>query len=524
MAARAGNPENKVPGGTKEPPSYPEIGGAGGMEKDATRRDPRALGAALRVYRGERSLKKVARAARTKRDHLSSIEKGATIPRPATLGRLAKALGVTVGEIDALAGLIGLAPELLDRTAVPAGLQALKQIVRWAALLRFAAPVLFSFPRGVSEGGSPPRNTAEAEAIGQAAELWERLRPYSRAERRAIVQETEEFQVWALCRLLCDASLEAAAAEPAEALELVRLAELIASLVPGSDAWRSRLSGYCAFHASSALRAGGSLPAARGELDRAEKLWNAGAEGDPGERLAKARVLGLKASLRRAERHLQEALDLIDQAIAVDRAGEAKYLLLNRAITLEELGRYEEAIATLHLALAHIDADREPRLLWSQRFNVSANLCRLGLFADADRLLEELLALGRRVARGANEARQAWLHGWIAAGMGRLEQAETALAAVREEFLARENGFDVALASLDLAKLYLHQGRTAEVKTLAEQMVAIFQEQGVHREALIAVQLFQEAADRERASLELLSRLADFLRRARHEPELRFAG
>jgi hypothetical protein len=55
-------------------------------------------------------------------------------------------------------------------------------------------------------------------------------------------------------------------------------------------------------------------------------------------------------------------------------------------------------------------------------------------------------------------------------------------------------------------------------------MVAAFEAQGVHREALAAVRLFQEAADRERAGVELVRRLADFLRRARHDAELQFSG
>jgi tetratricopeptide (TPR) repeat protein len=465
----------------------------------------------------------VAGEAGTKREHLSDIEKGETVPRLATLGRLAEVLGVTVPEIYALADLLSLAPELLDRTAELTGLRALKRAVRWATLFRAAEPALLPFtPALVARGG--PSHLPAAEADRRAAALWERLRPYSAAERRVIVQEDVEFQDWELCRLLCDESIEAAAAAPAEALELARLAELLAPLVAGSDASRSQLTGYCAFHVSSALRAGGSLPAAGEALQRAEARWRAGAAGDPGDRLPKARVLGLKASLRREQRDLQEALDLLDQAIAVDRAGEAKFLLLNRANTLEEMGRYEEAIASLHLALPHIDAEREPRLLWAQRFNLSVNLCRLGFYADADRLLEELQDLGRRVARGVNQVRLAWLHGWIAAGMGRLEEAEAGLGAVREEFLARDIGYDAALASLDLAKLYLQQGRTAEVKHLACQMVTIFQEQGVHREALAAVRLFQEAADRENATIELVCRLADFLRRARHDAGVLFAG
>src|SRR6185436_1739813 len=289
-------------------------------------------------------------------------------------------------------------------------------------------------------------------------------------------------------------------------------------------AFRARLTGYCAFHVSSALRVAGNLPAAEEALQRGEVHWNAGAAGDPAERLPEARVLGLKASLRREQGQFQEALDLLEEALALDSGGLKAHLLINRAKTYEEMGDYEQAIATLHLAPPYIDAEREPRLLWTQRFNLSVNLCRLGNYANADRLLEELKELGRRVTRGVNQVRQTWLRGWIAAGMGRLEEAEAFLGAVRAELLARDIGYDAALAALDLAKLYLQQGRTAEVKHLASQMVTVFREQGVHREALAAVQLFQEAAEREKATFELALRLADYLRRARHETTLRYTG
>lgn len=519
MAGRARTPKNKVSGGNPRTPVTPRIGGAGDVAKDATKRDPRALGAALRLYRGDRSRAKVAAAAGIKPSQLSDYEKGKTVPRPATLGKIAETLDVTDLEICALADLLGLAPELLDRTAEPGFIRALEKVVRWATRLRSAEATLTP---SVLSPGSPHREPADAEADRQAAVLWERLRPYSASQRRAIVQEGEEFQVWALSTRLCDESIEAAADDPTEALELAQLAELIASLVAGPDAWRLRLQGYCAFHVSSTHRACGDLTKADETLDRAEKSWDASAGGDPEGRLAEARVLGLKASLRREQRYLEEALDLLDEALASDRGDLQAHLLINRAKTLEEMGRYKEAIATLHLALPYIDAEREPRLLWSQRFNLSVNLCRLGRYAEADRLQEEMQALARKVTKGVNRLRQTWLHGWIAAGMGRLEEAESALAAVRDEFLAREIGYDAALASLDLARLYLQQGRTAEVKTLAAQMVAVFQEQGVDRESLAAVHLFQEAAGREQASVELARRLADYLRRARHEAGLRF--
>lgn len=93
---------------------------------------------------------------------------------------------------------------------------------------------------------------------------------------------------------------------------------------------------------------------------------------------------------------------------------------------------------------------------------------------------------------------------------------------VAGELVARAIAFDAARACLDLAQLHLRQGRRAEVKRLAGQMVAVFKAQRVHREALAAVLLFQEAAEQDRATIELVRKLSDYLRRAQHDPSLRF--
>jgi hypothetical protein len=76
---------------------------------------------------------------------------------------------------------------------------------------------------------------------------------------------------------------------------------------------------------------------------------------------------------------------------------------------------------------------------------------------------------------------------------------------------------------MDLAVLLLKQGRTAEVKSLANEMLRIFQAQNVEREALAALRLFCNSAQRETATIELARRLVKFLHRAQHDPELRFA-
>ncbi|HVR08571.1 MAG TPA: hypothetical protein VMW75_11035, partial [Thermoanaerobaculia bacterium] len=90
--------------------------------------------------------------------------------------------------------------------------------------------------------------------------------------------------------------------------------------------------------------AGEDLPAADEELERSLALWRTGAAEDPGL-LNAARVLGLEASLRRAQRRLPEALALIDQALAIDSWGETPALLLAKARALVELGEFEASIA-----------------------------------------------------------------------------------------------------------------------------------------------------------------------------------
>ena len=95
---------------------------------------------------------------------------------------------------------------------------------------------------------------------------------------------------------------------------------------------------------------------------------------------------------------------------------------------------------------------------------------------------------------------------------------------VRAEFASRSLSYDTALVSLELASLYAEEGAHGQVKNLARHMVPIFQAQDVHREAQAALAAFRQAAEAERASVELVRRVLEFLYRARHHAGLRFEG
>jgi hypothetical protein len=96
-----------------------------------------------------------------------------------------------------------------------------------------------------------------------------------------------------------------------------------------------------------------------------------------------------------------------------------------------------------------------------------------------------------------------WLEAKIAGGKGRVDVAISTLQQVRRDFSAHQLPFEAALASLDLALLWLKDGRSAEVKDLAREMAWIFASKRISREALAALRIFCEAARQDKATVEL---------------------
>ena len=103
-----------------------------------------------------------------------------------------------------------------------------------------------------------------------------------------------------------------------------------------------------------------------------------------------------------------------------------------------------------------------------------------------------------------------------------MEQAESLFLAARDGFVAEGVPYDTALVSLEFAILYAEQGRMADLKRLAAEMVPIFSSLHIHREALAALAYLKQAVETERVSLALVNGVAAYLRRAQYDPALRF--
>ncbi len=110
-----------------------------------------------------------------------------------------------------------------------------------------------------------------------------------------------------------------------------------------------------------------------------------------------------------------------------------------------------------------------------------------------------------------SEPRLRWLEGKIALAEGRTVEAEAALVAARAGLLARGLGRDAAVASLDLAALFLRAGRWSELRQLASELYPIFAARDMRREALMSLLVFRRATESETVTAELLLEIAHYL-------------
>jgi tetratricopeptide (TPR) repeat protein len=322
-----------------------------------------------------------------------------------------------------------------------------------------------------------------------------------------------EVKTWRFVEQLCHESEAAAAGDSERALKLAGLALRTAERAPGKAARRAKLEGYCWIFLGNARRVSGTLPGAELAFQRAEKLWMSWTGTTPIP-LAAWRLPDRQASLRRHQARFAEALTLHDRALTLAPAEAAGIILLNKAFTLEQAAQPEQALAVLQEAEARIDGARDPRLLFAVCFNRIVNLAHLERFQEAAERLPDVQAMAESGGRPLDSVRVLWLRSKIAGGLGRRSEAEELLDRVRRELLSREIAYDTAVASLELAVLYLEDGRrSAEVKAIAAELAPIFAAQQVARETLAAVELFCTAVQQETATAELVRGCLQELRR-----------
>jgi transcriptional regulator with XRE-family HTH domain len=458
---------------------------------------------------------------------ITRYESGTSLPRVATLERLAAAVGLPMGTVETV--LLPVVRLLLALSApVPGdtlptelsgtlGARGTSSASLTAALADAAAGALGIAEAELSKLQAPEANRSPAPSSSdrlEGAKLWGRLEPCTAAERRWLVESVSEFQHWALAERLWSESVRAAADDAPLALDLAHLALRVAELAGGAESWRSLLQGLSRGFVGNALRVQEKMREAEAEFAAAWRAWNEGRGGDPNGLLPDWRLFDLEASLRRDLRQFEAALTLLDSARSCAPREAVGRILLKRAMTLEQAGDFEDAVAALMEAAPLIEDSGDLRNIFGVGFNLTVNLCHLRRFAEAESRLSALRAQARALGNALDPVMVRWVSARVAGGLGRRDEERGGLEHVREEFASRRQGLQTALVSLELAVLHLEDGRTREVREVAEAMAWVLAAEGIEREALAALRLFCAAAKKERATLEQGRRVLAALRAA----------
>lgn len=350
-----------------------------------------------------------------------------------------------------------------------------------------------------------------------AEDLLLELMSLPRDRRREAVESDSRFRSWGLCELLLTRSQKGRYTAEQQGAELAEAAVDVAErLDPATydpallEDLRARTWAFLA----NARRVLSDLRGAERGFEQAE--WHL-ARGT-GDRLERARILDLKASLRTYQGRRQEALRLLDRAIVIYRRAEQRHAhgraVLNKAHVNIWEGNHETAIALLRQGLELIERDREPNLALTGYHNLAYVLNDLGRHEEA----AQIVAASRPLyLQAGNLVQLQCLEARIALGKGELERAETLLQEVRGAFGDKGMAYDAALASLDLAEVYARQGRSAELRELGQEMLSIFQSRELHREAIAALILLQKAAEAQSVTVTLVQELAGRVQRIRRQ-------
>lgn len=359
----------------------------------------------------------------------------------------------------------------------------------------------------------------------RAPKLFTELMRHPVSRQRALIERTWRFKNYVFAEYLLEQSQESWTEDPAKAEDLADLALAVADQLDAGyygEALIQDLRARAWASAGNARRITFDLKSAEEALDKADSLRAEGTQ-DP---LLKARLLVFRGMVRGEQQRFDEASKLMDEALAIYReAGEDHWVgrtLMAQAKIHYDAGNPEKATELLNQSLGLIDREREPRLELCGQQSLLSYLANNDEFKAAQKELKKVKALAAEVGNDLDRIRVRWLEGHIALGLGHLADAEKALTGARDEFVERSLGYDAALTSLELATLYAKQGRTGEMKELAQEMLPIFRARDIHREATAALIVFQRAAEAEKATLSMVQEISSYLRAARSNPDLRY--
>ncbi len=180
--------------------------------------------------------------------------------------------------------------------------------------------------------------------------------------------------------------------------------------------------------------------------------------------------------------------------------------LIQRGLVAAYTEKFETAASFFGLALCRIDRQQEPQLFRTAVLNTVGALIDLNELDRAETLLANSRPLIEEIGGTIDKLKVRWVEAKIARAAGRYHQAERTFREIRRAFTDERMPYYVALVNLELCAIWLHARRTDELRAAVGEALSTFLGLGIEREALASVILLDQAAQQDRATLELLTR------------------
>lgn len=321
---------------------------------------------------------------------------------------------------------------------------------------------------------------------------------------------------WARAEALLESVERLRPESPARAREVARLAVVAAARLDVDAHPDGHVADLrCRVHAELANveRLVGDLVAAERSMALAHLYCEEGT-GAPG---VTADLIDRCASLRIDQRRFAEAQEMLDRLIAI-RRDEGQPSQVGKALVLQGIAAVygeDPAVARLRFlaALEELDPAADGRLVMIALHNLVDCEIELDRYEEALRAQRLLAPLYERHAGEMDLLKRRGQEGKIAAGLGDFPTAEAIFRETRAAYERHGMPVYVAHADLDLAAVWIRQGRFAEVYEAVDHLVASFSALGIGREALASFLLLKEAAGNEEATIAFLRSIASQLGR-----------
>jgi tetratricopeptide (TPR) repeat protein len=348
------------------------------------------------------------------------------------------------------------------------------------------------------------RVDAERAGVPELARRLAAVAPHRQA--RAVVQDPS-FHCFSFGGFLVDQARRLAERDLGEARRHAALAVAVGErldAVEYGEALVFDLRARAWAAVAAVIMAACELALAADALVRSEALL----ERASGDDLELARVLELKAALRREQQRYREAHGLIDDAIALyqryrDPEGIGSGLLAKAEIHVAQ-GELEAAVRALRRGLSLAEPESEGERWLSARCCLVGCLAELGRTEQAWFLLE---ALRPQLPADFSPVllQFAWAEGKLYRAQGRTEQAERSLLVARNGFVEAERLASAVAVCLDLAGLYAERGQIGEMRQVARAILPLAKSRALPRQALAATIVLEQAGRVESISSELLA-------------------